>query len=1037
MKKLLIILVLFVSCLANSQSSPSLANLIFSPGGLLEDVFDQDGNAYKLKDIVVGQKIVGSNGQVLRSTSPISVDCGYFRVFYETGSGMENTADPLHLTRRAVLCQVLTDLSNFISSPLTTNGNRVNLWIRDLNVYNSIPSGAIGFASAFYNMPYSTNTNSGGITDSEIWKTINTGVDSYSNTFSPLVTFGVSPAGSSPIYHGLIALNFRKDVNNNPLINWHTNLSTTASVGSIDLYTVILHEMLHALGFASLIDENGVSKFGNGFNFFNRYDRFLKSNETTPRFLLTNSSSSCSMYNFGFNSNLLPSILRPGCTSNPPTFGGTSGNTACGSAILYTGSSTVPVYTPTCFERPSSLSHFEDQCIGSPNGNNNNAHFVMTDTSPFTIIKRYPKLEERNVLCDLGYTVSNTYGVSTTFDGVPPNNYYSPTCSGGITVAGVNDGLIGQTFTYIIDPSVSNSINISGIVANDVGMPTTPTIECLQDIYDTSATINGITSFSGNANNLIFSTTTPGLHLLRYVPVNGTQKGNITYVFVFVFSPSNCSAPPSSCNLVLNGGFEVSNGIPDNVGQFHSRVCSWRTVYPGGNSVIGDPSTEYFHTNSPSINADIPCNFVGVQNVNNNNGNAYAGMFVTKNYANLGFFQNESIETELISTLLPNKNYQLSFDLSLSESVSIRPFSIQAYLSPSLVTVSSLLAPIVPTNPNYLFSSNFICTNATNWDRIVINIRTDNTDDLRFLSIGALTRDAQDEQGVALPIGVQGCLAYSNLNSTNSAYYYIDNVSLIALEDSSITLPNSVCLGQNINNLGSFLTNLPLNGVFTGTGVTSTTNNGIVTYNFNSTTGGLGNRMITYTYTNSSGCQIPLYHYITVSSCSSTSCPGTLVFNAPETATLATYQAANTIVTNTNYVVNAGTSITMVAGNSITIGSSAHIKANTTSGFTAKIGPCTQTSARKSEEITDEQLLDEDKVTLFPNPTNEVISISTHNSDLIKLTVYSIDGKMIFSQSIEKTNSYQFNMTNYKSGIYLAIIETENGKTHRKKIIKN
>ncbi len=93
---------------------------------------------------------------------------------------------------------------------------------------------------------------------------------------------------------------------------------------------------------------------------------------------------------------------------------------------------TQKVYTPDCYEKGSSLSHFEDECdlpasipptftLVPPASNNQ--YFVMANSivpGPYDAavnpgaMKRYPTPEERQVLCDIGYNV-NTYFLAIAF----------------------------------------------------------------------------------------------------------------------------------------------------------------------------------------------------------------------------------------------------------------------------------------------------------------------------------------------------------------------------------------------------------------------------------------------------------------------------------------------------------------------------------------------------------------------------------------------------------------------------------------------
>lgn len=65
-------------------------------------------------------------------------------------------------------------------------------------------------ATSFYTMPPNPTVEFGGIIDSEIWKTIQTGIDSYRNVVPPLTNNGIP----STYYHGMMAFNF--NTNNAP-----------------------------------------------------------------------------------------------------------------------------------------------------------------------------------------------------------------------------------------------------------------------------------------------------------------------------------------------------------------------------------------------------------------------------------------------------------------------------------------------------------------------------------------------------------------------------------------------------------------------------------------------------------------------------------------------------------------------------------------------------------------------------------------------------------------------------------------------------
>ncbi|HMI08626.1 MAG TPA: hypothetical protein VK528_13840, partial [Flavobacterium sp.] len=701
MKKLISIFCILAMALccsmgfAQSQSKGSEATV--SPSGLLENVFDQYGNKYKLSDIAISKETVTPKGT---SRSAILCSSGMFDLYFETGSGMEDPSNPTHNARRAVVCQVFQDLSNFINSPLQNVGNttRVKIWVRDLGqiVSNPSTSGVLGLATAFYNMP----VNSGGIIDNEIWKTIHSGADSYTNVTDPIISTNPNPGGSGTYYHGMMAFNFV-----NPVVSWHTNLSAVAPAGLFDLYSVVLHEVTHALGFASLINYDGTSKFGGAFNYYTRYDKFLKDNAAS-QFLIANPGACSTMYGYSFNSSLSNSILHPGCGLNPPVSGGSLDHTVCSSAIKYVSpGATVPVYTPQCFEPGSSLSHFEDECFPP---NINNAYFTMSNANGAGVTKRFLRAEERTALCDIGYNVNTTFGGTAIQSFI---NYGGVAC-GGIPVAGINDG-ITTVGAYAFIGNASATIAITGILNNDFTTNSSDLrFECLQDLYDTAAIIPTTT---GSATTPVtFKSAVPGVHLLRYVPYNNStqQRGNITYVFVYVMpaATSVCVPTPTACSLVMNGDFEQASAMPTTLSEI-TLACGW------SNAQSNTP--DYFNAGSSSSLVDVPCNVFGSQSDNVAGHNGYAGFHVDRDSSGSGNHYYETIMTKLKSPMLPNSTYQLSFDVSLADGMSSSAVKMQAYLSDTLLPIGATGGDLAIPNPNMLFTNTSYSTTANGWDHIV------------------------------------------------------------------------------------------------------------------------------------------------------------------------------------------------------------------------------------------------------------------------------------------------------------------------------
>lgn len=802
-------------------------DLPITPGGSLEKIYDTYGNPYSFEDIMVDRPVKPGGPPVMIACSTNS----YFNFFFEQGSGMEDDSNSTHLARRAVLCQVFRDLTGFINSPLATTNQKVNIWVRRINNVIANPNNVLGVASSFYVLPGNATAGTGGIADNEMWKTIHTGVDSFTNTTIPLTPIGQVGNQSGQFFHGLVAFNFNTD--NTIPITWHTNLTQNAAAGSYDLYSAVLHEVAHALGISSNIDQNGGSKFGPSFPYFTRYDSLLRTNNNLP--LLT-TGGSCSLYNYGFNSSLNTSVLHPAP-------GNCVNTVSCANSIKFMGGSvTIPVHTPNCWSQLSSLHHFEDQLFptcASPYGDNQ--YFLMCNSVDTGVTRRYLKPEERLALCDLGYSVNTSYGASNTANGsyTGTYNYVGTSVCPGIAVGGVNDGISGGQYTF--SGNTGANITLSGILSNDVNATG---YECLEDL--TAAATISPTAGSGP---ITFSSAVGGIHLLRYVPVNGGQKGNITYIFVRVIptvTPDSCTPAATACNLVTNGNFEQHNQLPSTLGQI-GRACGWFKAGAG--------TPDYLFANSMSY-TNVPCNALGFENDNVPGNNGYAGVFF--NQVSPTYAPCEMFGTRLTSALAANTNYQIKLDISQGEFYRYRNAKIQAFLTS--IPPDQITGNVIPDVSNgILLNSNNFISNTNGWQTITINFTTGtNVAGMEYLYLGGLNT-VQFENG-AQPIAVSGCNQPQVTSSQVVAYYYIDNVSLMPIYGAAFDLPSTVCAPTNLGNLTTYLSAVVTTGVFSGPGVSLS--GGV--YSFNPGVAGAGTHTISYTYNNSLGCPITLTDTITV-----------------------------------------------------------------------------------------------------------------------------------------------------------------------------
>lgn len=767
-------------------------NYPFNP--LLGDRF---GNTFTMYDVLINTEAIEGEPRNVLLCQP-----GYFDLYFETGSGMEITTDPIHAARRAVVCAVFEDISNFIQSPLNLTGERVNVWFRDIGQIVNSPStsGVLGAASPYYVLP-PPNSSITGIVDNVVWTTINSGIDGYTNVFSPLSSGG--------FFHNFIALNF-ENIN----FNWNL-LENPTGANEYDLYSVVLHEAIHALGFSSQIDFDGTSKFNTGYEYFTRYDMFLKTQ--SGQNLITNNGS-CSLYQFGFN----PALGNPNAilSPNPTTCGGSSfipydgslDNTNCNAAIEYAGSINQPVYTPDCFERPSSLSHFEDECQVPPSFPlqppiSDNHYFVMSNANGagLSFVKRYPTHEERSVLCDIGYAVNNSYGFSS-FTNTDIHTY-NGNCSGGIDVVGINDGITGSSYTFFVP----------------VGTSTTPIFPLFNDYNANEYTCLEVIIGAGTPSNtsgtswFSYTPTIQGVHILRYLPKNTTTGniGNITYIYVYAYS-GNCT--PDLCDLVNNGGFENTNG--NNCG-----VIGWPP-----SMVQLDCWDTYTQSTPDLMGADCAPigTFSGPPLPNNN----IIGLAAT----NIGTNQCESIQG-LLSSPMTSGNYTLSFVARRPTGVFPAPFNIEFYGSTDAAFDFPLGFGFTPTGDMTLLHSEPI-----------------------FLGFPWIPYSTTINYSGPLPL-LRLIIVLRTNATPGSAYVQIDNVS-IKPENSAaqITIPPIVCINQVVN-----VDVFPPGGTLTssGSGVSFDANTG--QWVFDATIAGMGTHTLSYEYINpTTGCSSVANENVTV-----------------------------------------------------------------------------------------------------------------------------------------------------------------------------
>ena len=439
-------------------------------------------------------------------------DCGFDESTLQPSGSMPLGSASLGELRQNVVWRVFEDLSVLINEavPGTTN---VNIRIVDSGECTTDSTlaplnTALAVGGPIYRIPYGVVQN--GVVYGEVWKAINGATDHLDD------------------FHGILRFNFDQTDNQQFYLDPD---SPATGVGLEDLYTVTLHEAIHALGFLSLIDSAGVSLLdvSEHPDMYSAYDTHLEDPTGNPFIIMTGA------YGTSFNTMF-------GGTSPLPVL--TSG---CGIPAVFNGdfSFAQNIHSPTGWVHGTSLSHFN--CVPPPGGNG----YVMNFCTAPEAEQRYPIQAEVNALCDLAYAVNDTFG-----NVLPTHPYIHQTydtCTLACIAAGGND-------IYTMNPGGTH-INVSGVFDNDHSTSDTLYMLYLEIVTE----FNGAPA--GNLSNIdtvggTFTYTPPigffGRVILRYIPNCGNDGvGNMTFITISI--PLLCDETvilENECELICHGHFE-------------------------------------------------------------------------------------------------------------------------------------------------------------------------------------------------------------------------------------------------------------------------------------------------------------------------------------------------------------------------------------------------------------------------------------------------------------------------------------------------
>jgi hypothetical protein len=531
------------------------------------------------------------------------VTCGKFRLYYEDflqGAAGFNDAS-VGAARRTTLCAVLDYVEDTLALNVNPPNDYIDLYIdHSWSALNPAPTNVRYLATG--GTYYASNSgygNTPGYYDGNVMLHATTGTDPEPG-----------------VYDGVILVNFDKFYVSNPPfplaaypICYWDNYQNTAGSCCFDLYSVLMHEVTHALGFLSGVAEdsnlNAVSAVpGNGFTRFD--DKFLYHYPTnacagTPQKVVTGPQSSPSVNPaVSGQTNELRSNriwLRNGPVSeNHPIYSGTINPNfsplAVGSLLSHLAGA------------PLSFTAMSQYAPGfQPN-------YVMGPYISTAQRKREWTLAELRLLLTLGYGLNPAFGAATALDmaTLPQTNAsllannspaYRTNCGQQQLTHG---GPYNFMETLPADFTITNNntpgsvtpqltINVAALgVADAQGDPVTVMPDTLFGIRGVSGNANDHAALALNtARDQIRYSPEPGFHgraQFGFYLFDGHERGALRLVTVDV-TPGGYVVPPGG-QLVVNPGFEDGTEFRQyiqNPNIEHSPVVDWtyEGVFDGQN----------------------------------------------------------------------------------------------------------------------------------------------------------------------------------------------------------------------------------------------------------------------------------------------------------------------------------------------------------------------------------------------------------------------------------------------------------------------
>ncbi len=496
--------------------------------------------------------------------------CGMFKIYYQdylTGLN-EGFADPaLGAQRRGTFCAVLSYVDSIIDIPDT-----IDIFV-DQSFSAGFPYTGTGSPLAFASPSYpSLFSNSPGIYNGHFYDHVTTGVDPDMNMYDMTMTVNFHQVYNS--WNGSYTP-----------VTYHNDYMNLTGTCHYDLYTVLLHEVTHGMGFLSMVTEhpsthdavNGpsTSPYNNAFSLYDQmflYKGNIITNSFTKIVDATNPMSpfidpTINTFTDPLRSNDIWINDQPN-PENHPTY--------CGNWLQVNGYPGVTLFPPSFL---SHLNHNPGSFAGmsqySPGFREKYNMGPSIDKEEF---KRRWTYGEIRMLLNLGYIIDPIFSTSTSLNGTDQNgqllvNNVSATRTNISTPITTIDG---GAFSFVENPAPDFSI----LNNNSPSFPNNSTlsinISSLVNITDPDGdpisimpgSLYGIRGVStgGNNHNLISInpagtqvdyTPEPGFKGIAQFAFNlwdGHEKGALKIITINVLQGGYI--PAQGQDMVINGDFE-------------------------------------------------------------------------------------------------------------------------------------------------------------------------------------------------------------------------------------------------------------------------------------------------------------------------------------------------------------------------------------------------------------------------------------------------------------------------------------------------